>query len=60
MTMTIAESLTITPVSGDDDTYCFECAGSIDAHADPVLAKLRATPSGAHVVLNFSQVSRVN
>ena len=60
MSMTIAESLTITPVSDDNDTYCFECAGSIDAHADPVLAKLRATPSGAHVVLNFSQVSRVN
>ncbi len=60
MSMTIAESLTITPISDDNDTYCFECAGSIDAHADPVLAKLRATPSGAHVVLNFSQVSRVN
>jgi len=60
MSMTIAESLTITPVSDDNDTYCFECAGSIDALADPTLAMLRATPSGAHVVLNFSQVSRVN
>jgi len=53
-------SFSIQPVSELDNSYCYNFIGSIDAHANPVLESLAAIPSQAHVLLDFSQVERVN
>ncbi|MBL1262124.1 PhnD/SsuA/transferrin family substrate-binding protein [Methylomicrobium sp. RS1] len=53
-------SFSIQPVSEQDNRYCYNFIGSIDAHANPVLEPLTAIPSKAHVLLDFSQVDRVN
>jgi anti-anti-sigma factor len=56
----IISTFSIHPVSQDENRYCYSFVGSIDAHANPVLETLHSIPSKAHVLLDFSQVERVN
>lgn len=56
----VVSSFSIEPVSEQNDSYRYNFIGSIDAHANPVLETLRAIPSKAHVLLDFSRVERVN
>lgn len=58
--MTISSSLTIKQISKDNNQYCFDCAGSIDAHATPAFSVFVALPSDASIILDFSNVERVN
>lgn len=59
--MRIANSLSIKPVAADQDQYCYECAGYIDAAAESGLGALRELPAtrGSKVVLDFREVERV-
>lgn len=57
--MAISDSLTIQKVS-DDNSYCFDCAGSIDANASTALETLNAVPGNVHVILDFQKIERVN
>ncbi len=58
--MAISDSLSITQVSNDDNTYCFDCSGSIDANAAPALESLNDVPAKVHVILDFDKIERVN
>ena len=59
--MLISDTISIHPVESDDETVtCFDCVGSIDAHAAPVLDALRSTPTHQRVLLDFKQIVRVN
>jgi anti-anti-sigma factor len=56
----VISTFSIQPVSQQENSYCYSFVGSIDAHANPVLETLNTIPSKAHVLLDFSQVERVN
>lgn len=56
----LISTFSILPVSQDENRYCYSFVGSIDAHANPVLETLHTLPSQAYVLLDFSQVERVN
>ncbi len=59
--MAISEVLTIKPAASQEEgKYIFDCAGSIDAHAEKPLQVLRNLPSGVHVILDFDNIERVN
>ncbi len=58
--MAISDSLTITKISDDNNTYCFECIGSIDVNAKIPLELLNTVPAKAHVILEFKNIERVN
>lgn len=58
--MAISDSLTIQKISDDNDTYCFDCAGSIDANATSALELLDDVPAKVHVILEFKKIERVN
>ncbi len=58
--MAISDSLTITKISDTDNTYCFDCAGSIDVNAKIPLEALNNIPAKAHVILEFKKIERVN
>ncbi len=56
--MTMTTTFTIQPITGKDYHYNF--IGSIDASSATVLETLSTIPSESHVLLDFSQVERVN
>lgn len=56
--MIINTTFTIQPVSGKD--YHYDFIGSIDANAAVTLEVLNTVPAESHVLLDFSQVERVN
>lgn len=58
--MAISDSLTIKQISNIKNKFCFDCIGSIDAHADKPLQILRDLPADIHVVLDFNNIERVN
>ncbi len=58
--MTISNKLSIKKVSGKDNSYHYDCIGSIDANSAEVLDTLNSVPAEASVVLDFSQIERVN
>jgi len=58
--MSLANSLIINPLGGDQGEFAYSFAGSIDAHAGPVLDGLTQLPENALISLDFKQVERVN
>jgi len=58
--MAISDSLNITKISDDNNTFCFDCTGSIDVNAKGPLASLSCVPAKAHVILEFKKIERVN
>ncbi|NOQ16588.1 MAG: PhnD/SsuA/transferrin family substrate-binding protein [Methyloprofundus sp.] len=58
--MAISDSLTIIKTSDTKNTFCFDCAGSIDVNAKVPLESLSDVPAKAHVVLEFKKIERVN
>ncbi len=58
--MTTTEALTIEKVSNSDNSIHYDCIGSIDAHAAPVLEELNSVPANTSVLLDFSKIERVN
>lgn len=59
--MVIVSTFSISPGPSDDDKLqCFDCIGSIDANASTGLDGIRSVAVGPSVLLNFSQVERVN
>ncbi|MGR9106538.1 MAG: PhnD/SsuA/transferrin family substrate-binding protein [Gammaproteobacteria bacterium] len=59
--MVIVDTFTIYPAAEPVEAFtCFDCAGSIDAHAAPVLEEFRSQLDGSDVLLDFSRVERVN
>jgi len=58
--MSLANTLIITPLAGEDGAYAYDFAGSIDAHSGYVLEGLALLPESARVSLDFKQVERVN
>jgi anti-anti-sigma factor len=58
--MSLANSLIITPLGGEDGAYAYSFAGSIDAHSNCVLDDLALLPENARVSLDFQKVERVN
>ena len=58
--MAISDSLTIKKLSDSDETYRFECVGSIDVNAKEPLDILFTVPANAHVILEFKKIERVN
>ena len=59
--MVIVNTFSINPVPSEDDKLqCFDCIGSIDANASAGLDSIRSSAVGPSVLLNFSQVERVN
>jgi len=59
--MVIDNAFSIKPIqTGDDTVQSFECIGSIDAHSGPALNEIQILPKSTKVILNFSQVERVN
>ncbi|MDO9105185.1 MAG: PhnD/SsuA/transferrin family substrate-binding protein [Methylovulum sp.] len=56
--MAMTNTFTIQPVSGKD--YHYDFIGSIDAQASETLEPLYGLPADAYVLLDFSQVERVN
>lgn len=59
--MVIVDTFSIRPVSDSvDDFICFDCVGSIDAQAAPVLEDFSGQVNGVDVLLDFKQVERVN
>jgi anti-anti-sigma factor len=58
--MLMSNSFSIQEVSTHDNHYRYMFVGSIDAHAASALQGLSSVQSGAFVLLDFSQVERVN
>ena len=58
--MAISDALTIKKLSDSNNTYRFDCAGSIDVNAKTPLEALLIVPAKAHVILEFKKVERVN
>lgn len=56
--MNMAVKFSIEPVTGQD--FHYNLVGSIDAHASETLNTLYDIPAESHVLLDFSQVERVN
>lgn len=47
-------------MSNKDNSIHYDCIGSIDAHAAPVLEELNSVPANTSVLLDFSKIERVN
>ncbi len=59
--MVIVETFAINPAPATNDgIICYDCIGSIDVNATPVLDAFRSELQGNSVLLNFSRVERVN
>lgn len=58
--MSFSDALTIKQVSKKDNNYCFDCMGSIDAHAGEALKEFSEIPENSAVFLDFKNVERVN
>ncbi len=58
--MTFSDFLKIKQISNKDNYLRFDCSGSIDAHASKPLEQLRQVPPGSQVILDFSNIERVN
>jgi anti-anti-sigma factor len=58
--MAISDILTIKKLSDSNNTYCFDCAGSIDVNAKIPLETLLIVPAKARVILEFKKIERVN
>lgn len=58
--MAISDTLIIKKISDTDNTYHFDCIGSIDVHAKEPLESLNGVPAKAHVILEFKEIERVN
>lgn len=58
--MAVASTFSIQQISKQDENYRYHFIGSIDAHAANALESLTAVQAGAYVLLDFSQVERVN
>lgn len=58
--MTTSAALTIQQVQNKDNSIHYDCIGSIDAHAAPVLEGLNSVPANTSVLLDFSKIERVN
>ena len=58
--MAISDTLIIQKISDDNNKHCFDCIGSVDAHATTALETLSSVPAKAHVVLDFKKIERVN
>ncbi|NOQ62986.1 MAG: STAS domain-containing protein, partial [Methyloprofundus sp.] len=58
--MAISDGLKIEKISDTDNTYHFECIGSIDVNSKEALKIFEGIPAKAHVILEFKKVERVN
>lgn len=59
--MVIVDTFEIHPASESVNGFsCFECVGSIDAHAASVIEDFRGRLDGVNVLLDFTRVERVN
>jgi len=58
--MAISDALTIKKLSDNNNTYCFDCTGSIDVNAKIPLEALLVVPAKAQVILEFKKIERVN
>jgi anti-anti-sigma factor len=59
--MVIVDTFEIHPASEPAGEFnCFDCVGSIDAHAAAVIEDFRDRINGINVVLDFARVERVN
>jgi anti-anti-sigma factor len=58
--MLMTNTFRIQEASKQGDNYRYNFIGSIDAHAAQILESLSSVQSGANVLLDFSQVERVN
>lgn len=58
--MLMSNSFSIQEVSAQENHYRYLFVGSIDAHAATALQSLSSVPPGSAVLLDFSQVERVN
>jgi anti-anti-sigma factor len=58
--MSIANDLNIDLILNSENHYQYRCIGSIDAQSVVTLDSLYKVPSEAHVLLDFSQIERVN
>lgn len=59
--MVIVDTFSIRPSTESLENFdCFDCIGSIDAQAGPVLEDFRDKINGTDVLLDFAQVERVN
>ncbi len=56
----VISTFSVETVYEKDNNYRYDFIGSIDAHADPVLESMYDLPAKAYVLLDFSQVERVN
>lgn len=59
--MIIMDTFSIRPASQSEIGFdCFDCAGSINAQAAPILEDFGAQANGTDILLNFEGVDRVN
>ncbi|MBT9096289.1 PhnD/SsuA/transferrin family substrate-binding protein [Methylovulum psychrotolerans] len=58
--MSMNNNFTIKQIAGDNNNFTFNLVGAIDAHADTMLGSLTQIPANSYVLLDFSQVERVN
>jgi anti-anti-sigma factor len=58
--MSMNNTFNIKQIASEDNKFSFDLVGAIDAHANTVLESLAQIPANAHVLLDFSQVERVN
>ncbi len=58
--MALSDILTIKLISKNDNNYCFNCIGSIDAHSSQALEEFNKIPANSKVMLDFKNIERVN
>jgi anti-anti-sigma factor len=58
--MSMNNTFTIKQIAGDNNNFTFDLVGAIDAHANLVLDSFSQIPAGSSVLLDFTQVERVN
>lgn len=58
--MSMNNTFTIKQIASENNKFTFDLVGAIDAQANLVLDSLSQIPAGSSVLLDFSQVERVN
>lgn len=58
--MSMNNNFTIKQITSENNNFSFGLIGAIDAHAGTVLDSLSQIPASSYVLLDFSQVERVN
>ncbi|MFZ2449412.1 MAG: PhnD/SsuA/transferrin family substrate-binding protein [Methylovulum miyakonense] len=58
--MSMNNTFSIKQIASENNNYSFDLVGAIDAHANSVLESFSQIPPGSYVLLDFSQVERVN